>query len=384
MKKVILFILAIAIISCEQEEFTGTGLESLREFELTPVPGARINLNSVDRQGELIISWNQARSGFDSPVTYTWMLDEVGGDFSSPLLSSTSDNDGASTSITFTNQGLDDFLASQGLERGEELEAIWTVSATNGDIIQVADSAVITLRRFVNAIAPFTLSAPADNLFFGLEEGNATSEVVITWDSTFAGFETDVTYQWVADTVGGDFSNPLVSLASDENGIEEQLTITQQDPLDLLDGLPAGTILGLDWKVLATTEAVLVPGNIVAESGDEYTLILVEPTGESKFMVGAATPGGWGWENPTEMFQIGENVWVSYLAFSQEAFRFFEVRDDWGSGRNYPFYLDDEFAIDERFEDAEDNDNNFRFIGSEGFYKITLNQNDKTIVLNAQ
>lgn len=251
----IVLALTLVISACEQEEFTGTGLESLREFTLTPVPGARINLNSVDRQGQLVIRWSQARSGFDSPVKYTWMLDAGGGDFSDPLISSLSDNDGAETMITFTNEELDNFLADRGLAFGEELEAVWTVSATNGDITQVADSAVITLKRFVDAIAPFDLIAPGDSLFAELDIDNPGTELIIDWDSAFAGFGDAVTYTWLADEEGGDFSTPILELESDNNGIDSQLTLTHQAIDDVLAdlGLDMGDIASLDWKVMART-----------------------------------------------------------------------------------------------------------------------------------
>ncbi|TRX59544.1 SusF/SusE family outer membrane protein [Fulvivirga sp. M361] len=379
MKKISYIFLALGLLACDQEDFPSTtGLESLRDFNLNPIEGSTVNLSSINRDGEIVVEWGEARSGLNSDVIYTWMLDEADGDFSDPILSFKSDQEGLSNSITFTNQALDDLLIDLGLSIGEQLEGQWTVSATNGDITTVADPAVITIRRFINEIAPFNLATPADNQYAGLFDSDPDSEVVIQWDSTFAGFGTDVTYQWVADTAGGDFSEPLVTLDAEQSGTENELTITHQALLDLLADLnvPMGTFVTLDWKVIAATE------DITKISEDVFSISLVKPVGPSKFMVGAATPAGWGWDNPIEMFQVQENTWVSFLNFSNDAFRFFAVRGDWDSGSNYPFYEGEGFTIDAAFEDANDDSNNFRFIGEIGAYKITLDENNKAITLD--
>ena len=78
--------------------------------------------------------------------------------------------------------------------------------------------------------------------------------------------------------------------------------------------------------------------------------------------VGAATPGGWDWTNPTQISCTGFNQYSGQITLTNETFRFFTTRDDWGSGQNYPFYVSEGFTIDSDFEDALDGDNNFRFI----------------------
>lgn len=98
--------------------------------------------------------------------------------------------------------------------------------------------------------------------------------------------------------------------------------------------------------------------------------------------VGAATPGGWDWAAPTEIPCTGAGVFSGQITLTNETFRFFTVRDNWGSGQNYPFYLNAGYTIDSNFEDALDGDNNFRFIGTPGTYTITIDTNNLTITLN--
>ena len=75
-------------------------------------------------------------------------------------------------------------------------------------------------------------------------------------------------------------------------------------------------------------------------------------------------------------------MWSEALAFKEGTFRFFNVENDWQSGLNYPYFVEQGYAIDARLEDAADGDNNFRFTGSPETYAITANGVDKTIALN--
>ena len=122
------------------------------------------------------------------------------------------------------------------------------------------------------------------------------------------------------------------------------------------------------------------PGIYVLTVDDNNKTITLEPSGPL-WLVGAATPGGWAWAAPTEAVETAVDVWEATLVFSNEAFRFFTVRDDWGSGRNFPYYAGEGYTIDANFENANDGDSNFRFIGTPGTYTITVNAVTKEITL---
>jgi hypothetical protein len=81
------------------------------------------------------------------------------------------------------------------------------------------------------------------------------------------------------------------------------------------------------------------------------------------------------------MTWVKDGVFTTTTEFVNNAFRFFTSYGDWGSGRNYPYYLNDGFTIDPNFEDANDGDNNFQFVGTPGTYTITVNYLDNTITL---
>lgn len=380
MKKLAIFLLAVVgfLAGCEQEDFVGTGLEALSDFTINPLPESTVALSSVNPEEEIIISWNAANSGLNSEVSYTWQAYEQGSDPSNLALSIASDNNGTATTLTLTQQALDEALEGLGLDTAESITINWFVTATNGDITKQTNTSTVTIRRFINEIAPFDLVSPADGALVELNFEAPQSEVVVEWDSTYTGFETPITYRWLAVVTGGDFENPLLDLASDDMGSDFQITFTHQELDDILaaNGVGEAEYLTLDWKVVASSQLL----ELESEQVFSVELRRFNPVA-SKFLVGAATPGGWSWDNPTEIVEVSEGVFQGTLQFNNDAFRVFETRDDWGSGRNYPYYVNEGFTIDDRFENANDGDQNFRFTGTPGEYTFTLDLNNKEIRL---
>jgi len=380
MKKNIFFCLLFlgALASCEQEEFTGTGLEALSEFTLNPLSESTIELSSVNPKAELVITWNEAKSGLNSDVIYTWNAFEEGTSSSEVLLSLQSDNSGSDNQLTLTQEALDAALEDLGLGTGESITLNWFVIATNGDVTKESETSTVTISRFVDEIATFDLLSPSDGTQLDLDIDNPSTQVVITWDSTYSGFENTISYQWIADTLGGDFTNPLLTLDSDNSGSDNQITLTHQDLEDFMEseGVEEAGYMSLSWKVVASG------GDLSLQSESTFAISLrrFNPVA-SKFLVGAATPGGWGWDNPSEIVETSEGIFEGTLTFSNETFRVFEVKDDWGSGRNFPYYESEGYIIDSRFENAGDGDQNFRYTGTPGEYTFTLNTVDKTIRL---
>ncbi|MBA3900034.1 MAG: hypothetical protein H0X62_07465 [Bacteroidetes bacterium] len=107
---------------------------------------------------------------------------------------------------------------------------------------------------------------------------------------------------------------------------------------------------------------------------------------EQYWMVGAGLPdAGWDWSTPVQVLCTGDGVYSGSVNFTNEGdanFRFFTVNGDWGSGRNYPWFVDEGYTIDPNFEDALDGDNNFKFIGTSGNYVLTVDESNKVIILD--
>jgi|GEM_PF-2471643 len=113
------------------------GAPRIGTFALTsPEDGFALDLTG-DVTTEVEISW-ETPSGPDS-TTYTWHADTVGGDFSDPLVSLASDDEGSATTLTLTYQEIDDVVADLGVEVGSSIDLIWTVTAQAGETVKFAD-----------------------------------------------------------------------------------------------------------------------------------------------------------------------------------------------------------------------------------------------------
>ena len=123
----------------------------------------------------------------------------------------------------------------------------------------------------------------------------------------------------------------------------------------------------------------------------EITLGDPSPNGtcdlDQLWIVGAGVPdAGWGWDSPIQLVCEGDSVYSGYVNLQNNGgadnnFRFFTIETDWGSGQNFPFYVDAGYTIDANFEDAADDDNNFAFVGTTGAYFLTIDTINKTITL---
>ena len=168
--------------------------------------------------------------------------------------------------------------------------------------------------------------------------------------------------------------------------------------VDLLDGdefnfIPSNTSDEVVWQLVeaGSNDLTKFGGvNLSGYSAGNYDIVvdlntntftIVEITfPEALFLVGAGVPvAGWGWDTPVEMTLTQVDVFEVTTDLANDAFRFFTVNGDWGSGLNYPYFINDGYTIDANFEDAQDGDNNFRFIGTPGVYAITVDGVNKTI-----
>ena len=101
-------------------------------------------------------------------LSYTWHLDTPSGDFSAPVLSLLSDDDGQTPSLTLTHAELDAALASLNVPVGEAYSGRWNVTAQVGTFIVFGeDPNSISIRRIVPVVSIDDREAP---LTFALEQ----------------------------------------------------------------------------------------------------------------------------------------------------------------------------------------------------------------------
>ena len=242
---------------------------------------------------------------------------------------------------------------------------------------------------------------PADSVAF---VNNFASEYVLTgvaaanvgerfvWNSVDFGEPTNITYE-LQRANSSDFSSPTVVAATSGNEIAvtigDLLGFAAELGLDadpLTDDKPNTGTLYFRLRAFAGSGGVEV-----VSSAQAMVLVLPETAQEAVcefdqlWLVGAGiTDAGWGWDNPIPLNCTGNGVYSGNVYLKMEDgnnFRFFTTRDDWGSGRNFPHYADGGYTIDANFENAQDGDSNFKFVGASGRYYLVIDDINKVITL---
>jgi len=102
---------------------------------------------------------------------------------------------------------------------------------------------------------------------------------------------------------------------------------------------------------------------------------------EELYMTGAAV-GDWSWEAGVyiELTKLDDGIFEATAEFTQdETFRFF-AQPDWGPRSfNYPYFDN----VDPLFENAEDGDSNFKFVGETGSFKVTVDFTTSTVSMES-
>lgn len=214
-----------------------------------------------------------------------------------------------------------------------------------------------------------------------------------TWNPVDFGVPTNVTYE-LQNSLSGNFDD--LTIVGSTNGNELSVSIGNMRTFAIQSGLDddattenpntgslffrlkasIGTAGGEERFSSVQTLSVELPEQ---STGDPVCEI------DSYWLVGAGVPdAGWGWATPVGVPCTGDGVFTANVNFTNEGdanFRFFTVNGDWGSGRNYPWFVDEGYNIDANFEDAMDGDNNFKYVGESGLYFLTVNANEKVISL---
>ncbi|MBO6620427.1 MAG: SusE domain-containing protein [Balneola sp.] len=105
---------------------------------LTPADDSSFDLGT-GAETEVTFTWEEATS--NAEVTYVFMLDSANADFSNPLFTIESDNDGSATALTGTYAVIDSTLKDLGVLSGESIDLKWTVMAVASDSTRMAENA---------------------------------------------------------------------------------------------------------------------------------------------------------------------------------------------------------------------------------------------------
>jgi hypothetical protein len=229
-----------------------------------------------------------------------------------------------------------------------------------------------------SAVTANELLAPTATAYVLTVENAANTLETFKWTAPNFGFNSSVTYKLQIDKSTGDFTTPL-ELATVSNGkLEVAIKVSEMNEKLLGLGLNPEEAAAVKLRVTSTVS------DKVATVISTVKTITVTPYATSFppiYGMGAAL-NGWGpW--PDAAVEIQSPSFKKYETIAKftagEAFRFF-AQTDWNPvSYNYPFFT----SVSSLFENANDGDSNFKFIGTTGYYKVEVDLKAKTVVMTA-
>jgi len=199
--------------------------------------------------------------GSTTNVTFTWDTSATGATykfiFGSPSAPSRQITIGAAlNSVSMTLGQLDNMLAGLGVAPGNSLVGSWDVYASR--VLPTVDSLkaangprTLTLTRGTVVVAPFALTAPANNTTI-ITAGNDNTNINITWRKAGNG----VKYKWQFDSPT--FTGPVVfNVPSGNTGFDTSLTIVNSALDAMLNtlGVARGDSIAGQWRVYGFSSA---------------------------------------------------------------------------------------------------------------------------------
>lgn len=331
MKNWIIYILLFAIVamfsSCMDDvgDFTVNG-ESITGFELaTPNNNDTIKINTGSLTETFVFEWDKAESGLGSTISYTIVFDVISGDFSNPIWSKESDNTGTDTKSTLTFGDLQEVYDASG-ESGV-VSVKWNVKVENGSPnVKMGQTAnFLKLQLSSDGVSNFELLSPLDKSVLQFDGTKEDEVFAFDWNDASSTSGT-LTYKFYIDELGGDFSDPLLALDADGEGVESKVSMTHGEWKSLLEQneIEEGSY---SWTVKAISTDLEWMKNV--------SQVFIEFVNWRKpiFIVGEATSVGWNIDEALEMSFVSPNVWTgAYELKAGKEFKFFPEKGSWDNG----------------------------------------------------
>lgn len=363
MKKVLFILSAIVLCftSCEQP------VEQIVEepLALTLSTDSVLCLPIYKDLPALELAWTSGTNhGTGSGISYTIEMDTVGGGFESGLkweIGRTADR-----TMVFGHKQFADTLALTypDIEEGQFVRFEWRVRAKvlmTGEE-QVSEPVVVALAWRANMLTDIYLIGDATPSGWNL--GRATPMIIDMDDFSV--------FTWTGQLHRGEFK----IMASTEDWmpcyVRDTLDDTHMIYRETEDDYP-----DYKWQIDKT-------GNYRIEVNVESMSIAITYLGGEAYghvyMIGDATPGGWSWDNITEMEHPEANIftWTGHLNSGQIKFPT-ELKSDWSGEMLYAPTPDCAPAEKGTFEARVGGDDNKWLITTPGEYQIQINFNDTTI-----
>jgi len=359
--------LFLVFVACETEESIDITTPDASFKLLEPaISNINLNYNLPDNEAFTVV-WNDQLDSGDSYMV----------EFSPDALFETPTVIGSSTTdrFTMTVGEFNNILLGAGADAFEPFTVFMRVTAGSN----ITNSVSFSVSSYSEA--PPVITSPDNTFELVLLETTPTDEAIaVVWEDPDFGENSSVSvnYEVQFAQAGMDFAGAVTVAVNDMmfSSTHEDFNITALDA-----GLTAEEAGSLDIRIKAT---ILMDGGNMERFSDAVTITVTPYNIELApilYVVGAgASDAGWDWTTPVELVLQGTK-YSGNINLINDAFRFFTVNSDWGSGRNYPFYESAGYTIDSNLANAMDGDSNFQFTGTPGQYFIEIDTDAKTITL---
>jgi starch-binding outer membrane protein SusE/F len=230
----------------------------------------------------------------------------------------------------------------------------------------------VVLKENITANVLSDLSASTFELLMDSAE---TVTETFDWTAVDFGFPAQITYTVQFDTTGNAFEN-AVDVVTVTSELSADVIEGELNKLLLQNGYKAAVPATLQFRIKAVVNSKVAPAYSDALEAIVIPYAIVFPP---IYMCGDAT-GGWNWNSDVTVRSTAAGIYSTIAVFTNGgAFRFFK-QADWGpTSYNYPYFT----TVSALFENAADGDQNFRFTGTTGYYRVTVNMTTKTVTMES-
>ncbi|MBL3655712.1 SusE domain-containing protein [Fulvivirga sediminis] len=219
-------------------------------------------------------------------------------------------------------------------------------------------------------VKPVVLSPEDESLIFTRED---SAKFAFKWSKAELGYNAVVEYG-IQVSLDEDFAKKELILSTTEVTEGEVLETALNNTLHKLgaeDDVPVSVYTRVFASISEYADSVFSASKV-------YTVTPYATVFPPIYMIGGALKG---WDLNLAVEVPATNNGKAYHVIAEfkngETFRFF-TQPDWGADQ-YKWAYFDGGTVAGNFEAAMDDDDNFRFIGTSGYYIIKVNLNDKTI-----
>lgn len=369
-----MMVASLLMLACQKVDYdntvTGEGIFTGNFRIQSPATASTILLNSSTPSAPVVISWTAAKPGIDKPLTYKWIAVKKGEDITKPTFELPADNDGKATTLTITQEKLDLYLFSKGVPAKGTVELSWTIQASNGETqTNSQDLNSLTLKRFSDGSTPFTLYGPEPIINTTTIDPTSTADFYqFKWQKSVptAGSPA-VKYRVVFDHEDGDFSDPIFSISSDNNGLDSALKMTYQQLSDSLykNGQQD---LSKEDRIKWAVQAITGDWTLLSNVNNAMNFFR-----QVRFYIVGSIEGlpVWNINEPTQVIPDKaegrySKVFYTYLKLKTgDEFKFFKTKGDWGSGYGLVSGSNGEYTT------GLNQGDNIK-ITADGIYRVTL------------